>query len=120
MKCEYPKCNNDAGTKRYCRRRCNVIHAIHRRRRARKLECVRYLGGQCIKCGYNKSLASLSFHHLRDKDGAISKMIANNVSWERIIQELDKCQLLCANCHGEEHETDEFGSVAKLVAAAVC
>lgn len=67
-----------------------------------KQKCVDYLGGKCSKCGYNKCLAALDFHHVnsstKDKDYINSRM-----SFEKLKIELDKCVLLCANCHREEH-----------------
>ena len=80
-----------------------VRHVVHHRRN-RKVQAVAYLGGKCIKCGYTKSVAALDFHH-RDptkKDFGISSGAGR--SWEKLRVELDKCDLLCANCHREVHE----------------
>ena len=42
----------------------------------------------------------LEFHHVRgEKDHTISHMVSEGLSVERIQRELDKCQVLCANCH---------------------
>ena len=41
----------------------------------------------------------LEFHHLYGKDKAISKMIAEGVTIEKIKIEIGKCQVLCCNCH---------------------
>ena len=72
--------------------------------RENKQQCVDYKGGRCQRCGYSKSLAALDFHHRdpKEKDFNIAhrKMILN----EAIKKELDKCDLLCSNCHREEHE----------------
>ena len=57
-------------------------------------------------CGYNSCIAALEFHH-RDptqKDFTISK-IKNRSFDMKVKQELDKCDLLCSNCHKETHFT---------------
>jgi hypothetical protein len=41
----------------------------------------------------------LEFHHLYGKDKAVSKMIAEGISIEKIKEEISKCQVLCCNCH---------------------
>lgn len=68
-----------------------------------KLKAVEYKGGKCQDCGYNKSVWALHFHHLNplEKDFSIT---GRSISWERLKPELDKCVLLCANCHAERHE----------------
>lgn len=68
----------------------------------------------CEKCGYDKCMGSLDFHHLNanDKDFKLSNIfvIYNNVSdlKEKIENELDKCEVLCKNCHAELHYDDGF------------
>jgi len=72
----------------------------------RKTECVDLLGGQCIKCGYDKSLYALTFHHRIPKEKVIEISVAiRNYSFKhKILQnELKKCDLLCFNCHMELH-----------------
>ena len=68
-----------------------------------KLKSIVYKGGSCISCGYNRSVYSMHFHHIdpAEKD---FKIAGSTRSWERIQKELDKCVLLCSNCHGEHHE----------------
>ena len=68
-----------------------------------KERAVKYKGGCCEKCGYDKCLWSLHFHHKNsnEKDFTIN---GKSWKWEIIKNELDKCILLCANCHGEIHE----------------
>lgn len=103
MKCEYHACNNDAGTRRYCKRACNTKERIHRARKFQKQKAVEYLGGKCSKCGYNRCIEALHFHHTRDKISEVGKMFGYHRSWNEIQIELDKCILLCANCHHEQH-----------------
>lgn len=75
------------------------------KRRDLKLKAVNYKGGHCECCGYNNCLSALTFHH-RDKtkkEFNISS-IFHILSWDKIKQELDKCHLLCSNCHYEVHD----------------
>lgn len=69
-----------------------------------KNQAVAYLGGKCIDCGYSKNVKALHFHHLdpSQKDFNISRY--KNRDFEKIKIELDKCVLLCANCHSERHD----------------
>lgn len=73
-------------------------------RRRRKEALVAYAGGACVECGYDRCLDALTFHH-RDpaaKDFSISSD-GTPRSWEKQLEEIAKCDLLCANCHAEEH-----------------
>lgn len=76
-------------------------------KRKRKIEAICYLGGKCQVCGCLFHPACFEFHHknptLKDKDP--SKMLS--LSKERLYAELDKCILLCANCHRIEHHKYE-------------
>ena len=73
-----------------------------------KQKLVAYKGGKCEICGYNKCLRSLTFHHIdpSKKDFIISAGYGN--SFEKLIKEVDKCQLLCHNCHNEVHEKESL------------
>lgn len=73
-------------------------------RRNIKKWAVEYKGGECERCGYNKCIEALDFHHKdpNEKDFCISDRNINQ-NWEEIKKELDKCEMLCANCHREEH-----------------
>lgn len=68
-----------------------------------KKQCVDYKGGCCILCGYSKYFGSLEFHHLdgSQKDFTISSH--RSLSFDQLKTELDKCVLLCSNCHREVH-----------------
>lgn len=71
------------------------------RRRELKDRAIAYKGGKCVICKYDRCAAAMQFHHEDplQKDFEIS----TSLSWERIVQELDKCVLVCANCHAEIH-----------------
>lgn len=67
-----------------------------------------YKGHQCHRCGYNKCDTALEFHHIdpSKKDFIISDTNLK-LDWEIIKKELDKCELVCANCHREIHEEEK-------------
>lgn len=69
----------------------------------RKWELVQQLGGKCSKCGYDKNLAALSFHHIGEKSHKLDMRSLSNRTMERVMKEFANCVLLCANCHMEEH-----------------
>lgn len=72
-------------------------------RRNKKLKAIEYMGGKCCRCGYNKSPSALDFHH-KDPSQKDPSCDYRSWSWDRLKNELDKCILVCANCHREIHE----------------
>lgn len=79
--------------------------AVARRRKVVKQKAVDLLGGKCVRCGYNRSLRALQFHHVDSSTkefGIADKGITR--AWSKVVEELKKCILLCANCHAEEEE----------------
>lgn len=65
---------------------------------------VEYKGGKCSVCGYDRCADALEFHHLdpSQKDFGISSK-GYTRSWDKVKEELDKCILVCSNCHREIH-----------------
>jgi len=64
-----------------------------------KIKAVQHKGGRCLLCGYNRCLRALHFHHINAFEKSFN--ISSKNSWTKIEQELDKCVLLCSNCHNE-------------------
>ena len=88
----------------YQQRREYLIKAVQKRREKVRLMAIEYKGGRCQVCRYDRCAEALEFHHLdpTKKDfGISSKGYAR--SWEKVRNEVDKCLLLCANCHREFH-----------------
>lgn len=107
-----PSCGKDRtpeNTRKYKKRLqgyCKECTAknLNKRSRTLKEKCVQYKGGCCQTCGYNKCNAALDFHHINpdEKDFNISAALGRKFD-DEIKNELDKCIILCANCHREEH-----------------
>lgn len=92
---------NDANCSTHCKL-CTTI-STRERQRGVKQKAVDYLGGKCSVCNYDKYIGALEFHHIDplQKDFTIADLKLS--SFERIKFELDKCLLVCANCHREIH-----------------
>jgi len=95
-------------------RKCSVQRTSDfRRNRKRKL--VELSGGKCVRCGYDKCLSALEFHHTdrSTKDFDFSSKGINR-NWDLILAELKKCILVCSNCHAEiETEFYKNGTTTK-------
>jgi hypothetical protein len=63
-------------------------------------EAVHYLGGRCQICGLVDDPIVYDFHHRNPstKQFLVSQGLAS-FSWKRVVNELDKCTLLCSHCH---------------------
>jgi predicted HNH restriction endonuclease len=71
-----------------------------------KKKAISYKGGACSVCGYNKFYGALEFHHQNPNEKEYEWGKLRLLSWEKIAKELDKCILLCANCHREAHQVN--------------
>ena len=94
----------------FCSARCKNKHhqsyvSQKNRGLARKIEFVKAAGGCCSICGYRKNLAGLAFHHtdLAEKDFKLDMRSLSNRTMMSVMAELDKCILVCHNCHAELH-----------------
>lgn len=76
---------------------------VSQRRKMLRARALDYMGSKCQICGYQRCMASLHFHH-PDPSAKEFTVASRLTSWDRIRRELDKCVLLCANCHGEVHD----------------
>lgn len=80
----------------------------------KKIAAIKYKGGKCELCGYNKYTGALDFHHI---DPLLKNFDLGGVgiqkSWDKLKIELDKCQLLCRNCHFEIHNQMDIIRISK-------
>jgi len=108
------KCNKplNGRQKMYCSSACKnnylqSYQAQQARGLKRKTALVLRFGGKCSVCGYCKNSSALSFHHIspKDKSFALDLRSLSNRKQTMIDSEVDKCILICMNCHAELHNS---------------
>lgn len=110
-----------------CKKCRDVVSETTRVRRQIKAKAIEHKGGGCQRCGYNACQRNLTFHHIdpttkdprlirkgkraSKKRGQKQSCVTQTVSvvalsrkWKVVKEEIDKCILLCKNCHGEIEE----------------
>ena len=90
---------------------CKVCEAQRARENYLKTqEYIRSLKTKCSHCGYDKNPAALEFHHPNGyKDAVVAQLASKSFSIplkNKIDSEVKKCEILCANCHREEHHPE--------------
>lgn len=112
--CQSPLVGNQS---KFCSVKCkqqsvNFKHKNYSCQQARGLERKRKLieiaGGECCDCGYKKNISALEFHHINpeEKSFGIDLRKCSNLNWDRLVEEVKKCILICSNCHRERHHPD--------------
>lgn len=76
--------------------------------RKRKRMAIQYLGGACVQCGYNGHYAALQFHHKDPATKTAKWSKFRGRRWSFVLKELDKCELLCTNCHLIHHAKSKY------------
>lgn len=87
----YKQCRN-------CKRKYNLNAS-----RSKQTDIIKYLGSKCRHCGYDLYLSSLDIHHLDPSKKDKNFNTHRYWSWDRILNEIENCILLCRNCHGAYH-----------------
>ena len=95
-------------------RRCTPCYHKHQsnKRQALKRRAVEHLGDKCAHCNQSFPDECYDFHHLSDKKHDVGKLTHATKKWETILEEINKCILLCANCHRIHHYNN--GSTIRL------
>ena len=82
------------------------------RRQARKVRAVEYKGGKCEHCDKEYHVAAFDFHHTNPSEKESDPGLLMGASDEVLFKELDKCILLCSNCHRIHHyEEGNLGEI---------
>lgn len=119
--CDWMSCFSNKGKPEY-KARCKDCHNANIRRRTKlpfvkkarnrrrkkllikvKQRAIDFLGGKCKSCGYKKSISALTFHHRKSSEKEFDIGTIKDHAWDKVLNELKKCDLLCFNCHMELH-----------------
>lgn len=65
----------------------------------------------CLDCGKSYPYYVMDFDHLGDKEYAINRMMTTGYSIAAVQQEIDKCELVCSNCHRERTHRRAHGGI---------
>lgn len=83
-------------------RKCSTEYDLQKGREL-KLKAIEYKGGKCKRCNFIGHYSSLVFHHTNPNEKEFDWYKGRKQKWEILKLELDKCDLLCANCHNLIH-----------------
>ena len=92
------------GAKTKCKK-CHTME-VHQRKRDMKDKAVEYLGGKCLDCGVEGNPWIYDFHHRNPEEKEFNWGNHGTSNWDNLVVELDKCDLLCANCHRTRHQME--------------
>lgn len=102
-------CNSEQNKKHYQNNLDKIKNRSKKRNRRVKPELQKillpFLEKGCAVCG-EKDLVVLDFDHLRDKKYNIAKLVSAVFSVKKVLSEIEKCQILCANCHRRKTAKD--------------
>lgn len=113
LTCSPYKGHNTSKLDPVARQRCTpkykeiVTLSLYKRGLERKVRLIEMSGGVCQRCPYNRSRRALTFHH-RDPNTKCFGLSLNHLwskTWEAIVEEWKKCDMLCMNCHAEVEDT---------------
>lgn len=78
-------------------------------RRRLKLKLIAHKGGKCQLCGYDKPVpGAYDFHHRDPSQKSFGISGSTIRAWKVLVKELEKCDLLCRNCHAEVHHNESL------------
>lgn len=80
-------------------------------RAKRRAALVEMKGARCERCGFSFPTEAFDFHHRnpKTKKFKLTKVTMSATSWNNLVDEANKCSLLCSNCHRSVHANKEKG-----------
>ena len=100
----YAQKDRKSGIQSYCKSCFNKF--CMERWKQRKKKAIEYKGSKCEDCSIsflNMPSCIFDFHHLDPLQKDMDWQKLRQCSWNKIVKELDKCILLCSNCHRVRH-----------------
>lgn len=97
-----PECGKEHRKRGYVCQSC-----VFKKKEEKTLSRVKNITGEsCWKCGYDRTFKGLCFHHIdRElKSFGLSSRELTGYAWEKVLEEIKKCVLVCLNCHSEIHD----------------
>jgi hypothetical protein len=93
-------CQNKLSTKHYANNKSEYVSRALRHRDLNKLKLLEYLKVHpCTDCAESDPVV-LEFDHVsNNKLTEVSRMLGNGISWPKVLKEIDKCEVVCSNCH---------------------
>lgn len=83
-------------------KKCKGLYTAERSKEI-KQKAIEYLGGKCADCGIVDDPCIYDFHHVDPSKKELAFGTRGGKTFEKLKKELDKCVLLCANCHRKRH-----------------
>lgn len=97
---------NKGGNRKYCFDCSPSTNNPSQKFFAFKKNWIKNHGNACSVCGYNKCIDALEFHHIDPRTKNFSISNTGNHGIDDLIQEAEKCIIVCANCHREIHANE--------------
>ena len=107
----------DIRTKTGLRSECRSCE--NKKIKKRKIKLVKHLidyfkEHPCVHCGETNPIL-LEFDHLRDKEINIANAVLSGWSIKRLEKEVEKCQVLCSNCHTLKTAKDQNWYMLRII-----
>lgn len=97
------ECNRERINKWYKNNQLRRQEVANEANQRKKRMMVDHFGGKCHDCGGSFPLCVYAFHHLDPSQKDYNPSRAIQLGEEKMWKELDKCVMLCANCHMIRH-----------------
>lgn len=95
------ECHQQLRKQHYEKNKCKILKQVKKKKEKYHDWFISLKNKPCVDCGKQYPHYVMDFDHLRDKEFGLSKTL--NYCWgkERVLREISKCELVCANCHRE-------------------